>query len=292
MHGGAMRYSRVDAGSFTVDEVTLPGKVSFACDPMPRLISAVIDDGIMEITAEGTTDRTGPGGVGLLRPGVPFTASQDHTRFRAITLDPVLLHQVDGTPLGQSASLPYFDATQPVDAAAADLWRATARYAADLVATGDAVSPLALGNTCRLLAQVALTVFPNTTTAEPRLADARDGTPATVRRAVAFIEANADRDITVADIAQAAFVTPRAVQYAFRRHLDTTPLAHLRRVRLDCAHRDLLAADPATATVTEIAARWGFTHPGHFSAYYRDAYRTTPSNTLGLSSGSRPPTSA
>ncbi|MFG2819644.1 helix-turn-helix domain-containing protein [Kitasatospora sp. NPDC048365] len=67
-----------------------------------------------------------------------------------------------------------------------------------------------------------------------------------------------------------------------RRHLDTTPLAHLRRVRLDAAHRDLLAADPRTTTVTEIAVRWGFAHPGHFAAHYRDAYRTSPSTTLYL----------
>ncbi|MEV6995503.1 helix-turn-helix transcriptional regulator [Streptomyces sp. NPDC093228] len=77
--------------------------------------------------------------------------------------------------------------------------------------------------------------------------------------------------ITVAQIAAAAHVTPRALQYAFRRHLDTTPLAHLRGVRLAEAHRDLVAADPAEAsTVTGIAARWGFYHPGRFASLYRD----------------------
>ena len=59
-----------------------------------------------------------------------------------------------------------------------------------------------------------------------------------------FIEENAHADITVADIAAAASVTVRAIQLAFRRHLDTTPLEYLRRVRLGHAHRDLLAADP------------------------------------------------
>ncbi|MFJ8210403.1 helix-turn-helix transcriptional regulator [Streptomyces sp. NPDC096033] len=107
--------------------------------------------------------------------------------------------------------------------------------------------------------------------------------------AVAFIEANAHHDIDLAHVAAAPFVTPRAVQHAFRRHLDTTPLAYLRRVRLDCAHRDLLAADPATTTVTEIAARWGFTHPGHFAAHYRDAYRAAPSTTLNARPGPRGP---
>ncbi len=52
------------------------------------------------------------------------------------------------------------------------------------------------------------------------------------------------RDIGLSDIAAAVGVTPRSVQYTFRRHLGTTPLEYLRRVRLDRAHRDLQAADP------------------------------------------------
>lgn len=92
---------------------------------------------------------------------------------------------------------------------------------------------------------------------------------------------HADQPITVAQIAAAAHVTVRAPQYAFRRHLDTTPLAHLRRVRLAQVHRDLGAADPAGgATVTEIAARWGFCHPGRFASLYRTTYRRAPHQTL------------
>ncbi|MCV7021542.1 helix-turn-helix transcriptional regulator [Mycolicibacterium aichiense] len=84
----------------------------------------------------------------------------------------------------------------------------------------------------------------------------------------------------MADIAAAINVTPRAVQYMFRRHLDTTPMAYLRRVRLDRAHRDLLAADPAHDTVSAIATRWGFAHTGRFSQVYRAEYGESPSVTL------------
>jgi len=55
---------------------------------------------------------------------------------------------------------------------------------------------------------------------------------ATVRRATAFIEQHAHTDINMADIAAAANVSIRAVQCAFRRHLNTTPMAYLRAVRL------------------------------------------------------------
>ncbi|MGH3675509.1 MAG: helix-turn-helix transcriptional regulator [Mycobacterium sp.] len=101
-----------------------------------------------------------------------------------------------------------------------------------------------------------------------------------LREAIAFIHENADADIGLEDIAGAGNVTPRSVQYAFRRHLGTTPLEYLRRVRLDLAHRDLQAADPARDTVTAIAGRWGFAHAGRFSLAYKAAFGTPPSATL------------
>ncbi|MDT7625040.1 MAG: hypothetical protein QOF99_5941, partial [Pseudonocardiales bacterium] len=101
------------------------------------------------------------------------------------------------------------------------------------------------------------------------------------RRAIAFIEQRPEADIGVADIAAAANVSIRAVQFAFRRQLDTTPMAYLRAVRLDHAHHDLLATDPDHgATVTGIASRWGFYSNSRFATQYRRAYGVTPSHTL------------
>src|SRR6478752_7784029 len=108
----------------------------------------------------------------------------------------------------------------------------------------------------------------------------RAAQPRTLRRAIVFIHENAHRDIGLRDIAAAISVTPRSVQYTFRRHLGTTPLVYLRRVRLDRAHRDLQAADPAVDTVMAIAGRWRFGHPGRFSIAYKEAFGTPPSQTL------------
>ncbi|MFG1930641.1 helix-turn-helix transcriptional regulator [Mycobacterium sp. NPDC048908] len=101
-----------------------------------------------------------------------------------------------------------------------------------------------------------------------------------MRRAVAFVDENFHRDIGVCDIAHAVHVTPRTVQLMFRRHLGTTPMGYLRRVRLDRAHHELIDADPTAATVSEIAARWGFGHAGRFSARYQKTYGCAPSVTL------------
>ena len=82
-------------------------------------------------------------------------------------------------------------------------------------------------------------------------------------------------------ISAAAGITGRAVQAAFRRHRDTTPMAYLRRVRLNRAHHDLTAADPNSGvTVGQIAARSGFSSPAIFTDLYRRQYGITPRRTL------------
>lgn len=97
---------------------------------------------------------------------------------------------------------------------------------------------------------------------------------------MSFIHENADGDIGLSEIAAAANLTPRAVQYMYRRHLGVTPMEYLRRVRLDRAHRDLQAANPAVDTVNSIAGRWGFAHAGRFSVAYRRVFGMSPSATL------------
>ncbi|MFJ9691746.1 AraC family transcriptional regulator [Kitasatospora sp. NPDC101183] len=142
-------------------------------------------------------------------------------------------------------------------------------------------SPLALEHFERLLIEGLLDTQPHSwsrTAAEHGPAVL----PSALRRATDFCAEHADQAVSVADIAQAARVSLRALREGFRRHLDTTPLAYLRRVRLDRAHQDLLAVAQgrAAGTVTEVACRWGFTHLGRFSTEYRRAYGRTPSETL------------
>jgi transcriptional regulator GlxA family with amidase domain len=101
-----------------------------------------------------------------------------------------------------------------------------------------------------------------------------------LRRAIDYLESNVDNDIALAEIADAIHVTPRAVQYMFRKHLDTTPLQYLRQRRLHHAHQDLLEGDRLHDTVNAIAARWGFTHSGRFAVMYRETYGQSPHTTL------------
>jgi transcriptional regulator GlxA family with amidase domain len=100
-------------------------------------------------------------------------------------------------------------------------------------------------------------------------------------RARSFIEENPSLELCVADIARAADVTPRTLQVAFRRHLDTTPMHYLRAIRLAHAHQALRAAERGDgSTVSRVALDWGFQNPSRFAAYYRQAYGRPPSETL------------
>jgi AraC-like DNA-binding protein len=101
-----------------------------------------------------------------------------------------------------------------------------------------------------------------------------------LRRAIAYLERNARHDLTISDVAAAVYLTPPTVQLMFRRQLNCTPMEFLRRIRLRGADAELRAAVPGSGSVTEIAARWGFTHTGRFAKQYRAEYGCSPSVTL------------
>jgi len=106
-----------------------------------------------------------------------------------------------------------------------------------------------------------------------------DLAPRLVRQAEEYLLAHIDQPLALNDVAGAVGVSARALQYAFRQFRDTTPMAFLRKARLERAHHDLQNARPGD-TVTEIATRWGFTHFGRFAETYRARFGCTPRQTL------------
>jgi AraC-like DNA-binding protein len=137
--------------------------------------------------------------------------------------------------------------------------------------------PVLTGQLAQRLAEAVLDTFPSTLLASHRRIPPDHATPAVVRRAVDFIDANAERELTTSDIAAAAGIGPRGLQAAFQRHQDSTPTAYVRRVRLDRAHREFVDSDPADRdTVPAVAARWGFARPSAFVAAHQQAYGRRP----------------
>ena len=118
------------------------------------------------------------------------------------------------------------------------------------------------------------------------LAPARPARPRTVRRAVEVIEADPAQPLTTAGLAAAAGISVRSLQEGFRQHVGVSPMAYLRRVRLEHAHAELSEPRDGQRSVAAVAHRWGFGHLGRFAAAYRERYGVSPSDTLRGYSGS------
>jgi AraC-like DNA-binding protein len=281
--GHVYAHSRLDGGSFAIDEALMPLRFDIRQDPFNALVIGTIHAGRFERECGGITERFLAGDVFIdAEPTLPATVRMLDIRGQTVMLDLAVLAQVATTSPTRAPGPIRFTGYQPVSPAAAEHWRHTVSYLGEVLANTEAAAqPLIRGTSARLLAATALTTFPNTAVTDPTARDRHDATTATVRRATAFIEQHAHTDINMADIATAANVSIRAVQVAFRRHLNTTPMGYLRTVRLDHVHHDLLTADPGRGpTVTDIAHRWGFYNHSRFASHYRHTYGVTPRHTL------------
>jgi AraC-like DNA-binding protein len=270
-------HHRVDTGSLVSDTVTDIGDVHYTATAPDRLLVARTRTAGLERTGDGVTDSFDAGDVFLVaRPGRTYRYHSRGTELHVLGVDHRLVADLAGT----APTRLRLTGHRPLTEAARRLWHDTADYLArGLLADPEVpAGPLVLGSAARVLAAAVLTVFGFD--APDRAGDRSDAHPETLRRAIAYIEANAHRDISVGDIAAGAYVTPRAVQLAFRRHLGTTPMAHLRRVRLDRAHQDLRSADPHRDSVTSISSRWGFHSSSRFATVYQSTYGRLPKHTL------------
>lgn len=181
-------------------------------------------------------------------------------RFDVVVLAPEVLHAVAAewhTALSQQTQ---FLKWRPRSRAAVRAWRRALDYALTTLASTDtAQQPMIAAAMANLLAGALLECYPSNLTEQDPAGDA--ALPETLKEAVSFIHRHTTEDIGINDVAAAVHLTPRAVQYLFRRQLDTTPTEYMRRIRLRRAHLELIAATAGTSTVTEIAQRWGSRTP-------------------------------
>ena len=106
--------------------------------------------------------------------------------------------------------------------------------------------------------------------------------PAPTRRSrilevMEYIDEHPADDLGTADLARLAGVGARALQAGFRDVAGLSPRAYVRGVRLDRVRLELSAG--TAGGVSEVAARWGFFHPGRFARQYRDRFGERPSDT-------------
>ncbi len=269
LKAGLLRY-----GGFDYDAVTEPADAPTA---------VTVTHGSGTIAVAGEEHCWARGGAFMLPSDLPSTVVQYDAGFALLRVPwPVTRSLAEERTSLPAADL-RFEAVAPISAERHAMWASTAKFVcAELVSSGSTeISPLMAHELTRMAATVMLETFPNTAMTAQYVAGPGWTPPAVVRRAAAFIEAHADQPVTLADIAAAAGVTGRALQAAFRRYYDNTPVGYLRQARLERAYTELQNADPATGvTVAAVARRWGWTSPSQFTAAYRRRFGEAPSRTL------------
>ncbi|MFC8045523.1 helix-turn-helix transcriptional regulator [Nocardia sp. NPDC057353] len=271
-----IRVAHREIGPIDYSAVRIGGDLGYDAEPSGRWTVLVLRSGVLEprFGAAGPR-RINPGQVVAMEPPErPASGVIRHASWQQVRLRPATLAAADDR--GGRGEPPRLGGHDPVSGQAAARLIAVLEHiggSADFLAGSARLAEAAV----HYLAAVVLETFPPAA-ARPPAADAH---PETVRRAIAYMDRHAREDISLADIAAAAYVSIRGVQLAFRRHLNTTPVHHLRRIRLAGAHGDLVAADPDSGrTVGAIAAAWGFSNPGRFAIAYRHLYGCSPSTTL------------
>ena len=108
----------------------------------------------------------------------------------------------------------------------------------------------------------------------------RDQRRQLVLRAVAVLQRHLGEPVTIAELSKVAGVSDRTLRAAFHDVIGVSPKQFEISQRLRSARTALLAADPKTTTVTDIATEYGFYELGQFAVRYRHAFGELPSRTL------------
>lgn len=105
--------------------------------------------------------------------------------------------------------------------------------------------------------------------------------PRSVRRAQEYLHNHVTAPLSLADLCQQLGVGARALQQAFRQHTGRSPMAYWRDLRLDHVHAVLARFGlDDKASVSQVAAQYGFLHLGHFAAQYQARFGELPMRTL------------
>lgn len=94
-----------------------------------------------------------------------------------------------------------------------------------------------------------------------------------IRRAVEFMHSQLDRELSIEEIAAAAYLSPFHFSRLFKKLTGATPHAYLANLRIARAQTLLAETD---LSITQIAARVGYSSSSHFTKSFRQATGLTP----------------
>lgn len=277
--GFSYRLCQVGDEHMAISQVELNGTVSFWGDTEVFAVSEA--RGARYDWQNREEAGTATAAPVLFRPGGQGLVVAEEIRSTNVFLPVGLVQATANTVYGTNTPV-VFTSPGPASPQLGRAWSDMARYGSDVLASGAFEEPLVRTNLTRQLTVGLLECFQLGGDRQQRYLS-MEAQARRYRMAMQFFEDFASLPVTVEDAAQAADTTTEALGRAFRANhpLQLSPAQYLRRARLAAAHHDLVAADPTLGdTVREIAARWGFAHPGRFAAAYRAAYGVYPRHTL------------
>ena len=105
--------------------------------------------------------------------------------------------------------------------------------------------------------------------------------PFFVRRVEEFIRANVHEPLTIERLAEHARVSASTLFAGFKNYYGLSPMAYVRQLRLERVRAELVTMEASsTASITEVATKWGFAHLGRFSIDYKRHFGESPSTSL------------
>ena len=275
---GTSRVSRVADTQGTQFTRRPPGIDTYCVSLMAHGTSQVVQPGSSEPAVGNTQTGLVFGG----EPGTRFEVSGSSVRFHLWVPGKRLRERLevllDGLKVKSFVFQPAFDQTRGPGA--------TIRNMLDFLFVELARSDSLLGNEIATrtfednLALCLLLGLPHSHTARLQQQGAA-AAPGNVKRAEEFMRANAGAPLTISEIAQAAGCSVRGLQTAFQRFRGTTPMAALRRIRLEEARTEMLRARRAES-IARIAAGYGFSTPSRFAQLFRRTYGVYPSEALRM----------
>jgi AraC-like DNA-binding protein len=246
----------------------------------PELVVVVVREGRAELVHGDARAELGPGDLGLIPNGRSLELRWERVVLDAFSIGSSSIQRllgVDGRPVRLSAPR-----LTPRSKDLALLWDRIARVLAGTVLEAPDLyqRDLVRDQMIDTLAATTIEAFELSETDE----EEADRDEEALRRAESYMRRRLGEPMSIPDVAHSSGVSLRGLQLLYQRRLGSTPLLHLRSLRIAAARAALEQAPPGE-TVSAIARRFGYTNVGRFGAHYRAAYDETPSATLQRSRG-------
>ncbi|QWL31141.1 AraC family transcriptional regulator [Rathayibacter toxicus] len=271
------RYTTIGDEDVTLRRSQFAGSVSGRIQTEGEYVVSWLSAGEGVADLDGNPVRVGHGQPKMFINGRPNLFELHGYRQNLIHFNGSYLESIAAELEGAPQRRLVFETTAHPHGEALRRWSATVAAVARVIYEPSS-SPLLRREANRALAVALLETFPHTAVEVPASPTVpRSGR---LRQAIEFMYASAHQPLRSEAIAEAAGVSLRTLQSGFRREFGLTPVGYLRQIRLDAVRRDLQAAEPGIATVSEVARRWGFAHLGRFSAAYAQRFGEHPSTTL------------